>query len=129
MLANVLTEQEKWAAAEGVYLSVIDRYPSYSYAFQRYGDFLLERGRYTEAETLYRRALRLTPADAATAYRNLGVALCQQQQFPAAEAAYREAIRLAPSYPTFYFNLADLLAGLGRTEEAEAVREAATRLD
>lgn len=57
-------------------------------------------------------------ADEAGAVFARGLQLHQSGDHSGAEAAYREAIRLAPDHPHAYNNLAIILRGLGRLDEA-----------
>jgi len=67
-------------------------------------------------------------ADAAWAHLNLGVFHADRQEHDAALRAYRRAIELDPWFLPARFNAANLLNGLGRNDEAEAILRAGLEL-
>ncbi len=69
------------------------------------------------AESLYRRVIKLDPADPAAAF-NLGNLLRGQKRQVEAEAAYRAAVKADKHFTPAWYNLGDLLDDLGRHEEA-----------
>lgn len=89
---------------------------------------LLREGRLTEAEALYREAIRLEPGFA-DAHGNLGVVFAQQRKLPEAEAAFRLAIRLNPTGTVRYVNLATCLFEQNRFAETEEWARQAIQLD
>ena len=67
--------------------------------------------------------MELKPTDAAV-HQNLGVALAQQGKAEGARAL-EEAVRLRPDYTEAFYNLGNVLQGLGRRDQAvEKYREA-----
>jgi predicted O-linked N-acetylglucosamine transferase (SPINDLY family) len=84
-------------------------------------------GRPAEAETSYRKAVRLRP-NYPEAHYNLGAVLIALGRPAEAEASYREALRLRPNYPEAHNNLGVVLRALGRPAEAEASYREALRL-
>ena len=73
-----------------------------------------------EAVVYLREAVKLKPGDAYV-WNALGGAMMdgmQYRSFEEAEKCYREAIRLQPKVPEFYVNLAMLVRGPGKLEEA-----------
>ena len=87
-------------------------------------------GDLSEAETAYRKAIELDPADARP-WNSLGILLANKlKRFDEAEAAYRKAIELDPAYAGPWNNLGNLLADrLKRFDEAEAAYRKAIELD
>ncbi len=85
-------------------------------AHNRAGIHLMLQGKLAEAEAEYRAALKLKP-DFARAHNNLGLLLKQQGKLAEAEAEYRAALKIEPELIAGS-NLADLLRGSGRYDEA-----------
>ena len=83
-------------------------------------------GYWKDSETLFQRALAVTP-DNIMALNNLGAALAEQGQPDEAILRFREALRLMPDFPGAHINLGAALAKQGHLDEAiphlrEAVR-------
>jgi tetratricopeptide (TPR) repeat protein len=76
-----------------------------------------EEGDLATAERLYRRAMKMDPADAAAPF-NLGNVLRACGRNLEAEAAYGAAVKADPGYATAWYNLADMLDDQRRTKEA-----------
>ena len=72
------------------------------------GQDLAAKGKWPEAERIFREVLRLSPEDA-QAHLLLGAVLEGQGKEDKAEAAYRKAIWFAPDEPEAHFRLAGLL--------------------
>jgi tetratricopeptide (TPR) repeat protein len=87
-----------------------------------------EAGNHAAAETLYRRVMKLDPADAAAPF-NLGNLLRGRQRFVEAEAAYRSAVKADPKFAAAWHNLADLLDEGGRLAEAVECQKRALDVD
>ena len=96
------------------------------------GTSLAALGRFKEAESAFREALRLRP-DYGDAYNNLGNLLRDTKRAAEAEPAYRQALRLTPpQHPklaTMLRNLGAALHDLERDNEAEAAFRAALQRD
>jgi tetratricopeptide (TPR) repeat protein len=83
-------------------------------------------GRLAEAETTYRAALAIVPADPAVTH-NLGVAIAAQGRHQEAIGCFEEALRADPSFVSAHYNRAAALVALGRTQDAiKAFSRAAT---
>jgi tetratricopeptide (TPR) repeat protein len=80
------------------------------------------------AERLYRRLLKVDPADAASRY-NLANLLRSGGRAVEAEALYREAVKVDPDFAAAWFNLADVLDESGRSSEAIAALQGALKAD
>lgn len=76
-----------------------------------------EQGDAESAERLYRRVMRMDPADAAAAF-NLGNVLRAGGRNTEAEGAYRAAVKADPDFAQAWYNLADFLDDQRRTSEA-----------
>ena len=81
------------------------------------GRLLEAEGRLPEAETSYRAALALAPADARV-HNNLGGVLHMQGRLDAALASYRRALELDPAQPQARQNYASIVRDSGALEQA-----------
>lgn len=79
-------------------------------------------GRYEEAESTYRKALQLAPADAQV-FEGLGSVASRRGDDAAAEQAWLRAYQIEPSYAPAVTELASLYGRQGRIEEALQVLE------
>jgi tetratricopeptide (TPR) repeat protein len=86
-----------------------------------------QSGRLTEAEQLYRAALKLDP-DNADAWHLLGRIALQRGDLAAAAAQVREAIRRRPNIPAFPSSLGEILQAQGEIEKAQTCYQEALRL-
>ena len=85
-----------------------------------------QAGRLAEAESAYRVALAIVPADPAVTH-NLGVAIAAQGRHRAAVGCFEEALRADPGFVSAHYNRAVALMRLGETQEAiKAFSRAAT---
>jgi tetratricopeptide (TPR) repeat protein len=83
-------------------------------------------GRLAEAETAYRAALAIVPADAAVTH-NLGAAIAAQGRHQEAISCFEAALRADPGFVSAYYNRAVALTALGQTQDAiKAFSRAAT---
>ena len=69
------------------------------------------------AERLYRRVMKMDPADPAAPF-NLGNVLRASGRMPEAESAYRAAVKADPAFALAWYNLADVLDDQRRTKDA-----------
>ena len=88
----------------------------------------LQAGRPAEAESAYRAALAIVPADPAATH-NLGVAIAAQGRHRDAIGCFDEALRADPGYVSAHYNRAVTLMRLGETQEAIKAFERAAKLD
>jgi tetratricopeptide (TPR) repeat protein len=95
---------------------------------QKEGCHLIHQGNVKDAESFFRKAIKLDPS-CADAHGNLGVALAQQKKLPEAEAAFLLAIRFAPTNVTMYINLSTCLNQQKRPQEAETWARQAIQLN
>ena len=88
------------------------------------GAALNQAADYAGAERMYQKAIEVKP-NAADTYCNLGGAYYNMQRPDDAIAALRRSIQIDPRYARglAYTNLAVVLNGLGRRDEAEQVYE------
>ncbi len=87
-------------------------------ALAQLASLLHDRGRFDEAVSTYRLAIRQQPNDASLHY-NLGIVLRDCGRLDAAVDAYRKAIALAPGLAQAHNNLGTALKGIGRLDESE----------
>jgi len=87
-----------------------------------------EEGDGAGAERLYRRLIKVDPADAAARF-NLANLLRASGRAVEAEAVYRDAVKAEPEFAAAWYNLADLLDDGGRAVEAITALEAAIKAD
>jgi len=80
---------------------------------------LFQAGRLAEAESAYRAALAIVPADPAVTH-NLGVAIAAQGRHRAAIGCFEAALRADPTFVSAHYNRAVALTRLGETAEAIA---------
>ena len=118
----------RWQAESGQYLlafegdpvagdlKVMEKTESLEALIER-GYFLHEAGRLTEAETVYRSALKAWGADALLLY-NLGVLLEDLDRKTEAMESYQAALRDDPLMADCHYNLALLCEQLSRPQEA-----------
>lgn len=85
-------------------------------------------GNLTQAETLYRQALKRDPANPDVHYF-LGAIACQTGKYAAAEDHLREAIRIHATAPAYHNGLGLVFQSLGRFDEAVACFETALKVD
>jgi Flp pilus assembly protein TadD len=76
-----------------------------------------QAGRLTEAESAYRAALAIVPADPAVTH-NLGVAIAAQGRHRAAIGCFEEALKRDPGFVSAHYNRAVALMRLGETRDA-----------
>lgn len=87
---------------------------------------LLQTGDLAEAEDHFRAALAQQPS--AKSYTGLGVVLAKQGRVDEAIARLNDAIEADPKSPIAHEKLAEILLGLGRTEDARKEMETAKAL-
>ena len=85
------------------------------------GNAAQEAGKYSQAEAIWRKVLKVKPKDA-VAYRKLGIALRKQGKVEQAIAKYEKAIQLNPKYADAYNSLGIALSDQGKLEQAIARR-------
>jgi tetratricopeptide (TPR) repeat protein len=76
-----------------------------------------QAGQLAEAESAYRAALAILPADPAVTH-NLGVAIAAQGRHRAALGCFEQALRADPGFISAHYNRAVALVRLGETQEA-----------
>jgi len=103
--------------------------PAEAKAYIYQGIALSAVGRYVEADTSYRRALKLDPADC-KAWNNLAVLLFEALKRPSEGAqCLAQALKLDPGNKVGWSNLASISGRLGRHQQALECAERAVALD
>ncbi|MFH1419973.1 MAG: tetratricopeptide repeat protein [Planctomycetota bacterium] len=115
-----------YLSATGMWRDVIEKRPRNPRAHSTLAGILIQQGRWAEAASHSRTAVRLKP-DYAKAHNHLAAALNGLQRREEALDHYREALRLSPNMTAAHVNMIEPLMALGRIDEAiehgrEAVR-------
>ncbi len=121
---QVFFAQEQFQRAAEEFQQAGAKEPGYHLAWHMAGAALNQAADYAGAERMYQKAIEVKP-NAADTYCNLGGAYYNMQRPDDAIAALRRSIQIDPRYARglAYTNLAVVLNGLGRRDEAEQVYE------
>jgi tetratricopeptide (TPR) repeat protein len=131
-LGNVFADQQRWEDAEKIYRQAIEIAPSNGEALMALSFILVQprtgvsnAARFTEAESLARRATSFQPKSA-VAFDRLGVAMMARAIFNNdTEAAFRRAIELDPNFVVAQVHLARVLRHMNRNSEADPLYKSA----
>jgi Flp pilus assembly protein TadD len=129
VLVNYGAMQRKFgrtSEAIETYRRAVDGAPGFAKAWTELGMTALEAGRVQQALESLERAVKLEP-DSAFAWHALGNACRAGDLIEAAETAFRRSVALAPGSGAAWVNLGVVLRLLGRTEEALACFDCATK--
>src|SRR5580700_1744569 len=146
-LGEVERQRGNLDEAQAALAKAIELNPQSPEAYSNLGIVHFDRKEFDEAAACYEKAIALQPhfpeahnnlgnayraldrrTDAVACYQR-AVTLRDAQDFESAEHAYRKAIQLKPSYIDAFNNLAIMLAGLDRTEDALRYLAEALKLD
>jgi tetratricopeptide (TPR) repeat protein len=116
-LANTLSALKQFDEADKAYAKATTLDPSSSLFWQTWGGCLLDAGRPADAETKLERALALNPKNFWALFQS-GQALESQGDLDQALVKYRKAIEADPQVSAVYQRAANVLAKLGRSDEA-----------
>jgi len=125
--AQALYARGRWAEAEPLCRSVLEREPDHFGALSLLGVVLAQTRRAHEAVELLGRAAAAMP-DNAGAHTNHGNALCALGRQPDALACYERALAIKPESAEAHFNRGRALADLRRSAEALESYERAVHL-
>ena len=114
------------ASAEAAFRRAISLQPSAFAAYNQLGSLYASQGRWNESAELFRKAVLLAP-DSYRALSNLGVASTMRCDYSAALDAFRKALALKPDDPVAASNLGVTQLWTGRSSEAVASLELASR--
>ncbi|HET7923004.1 MAG TPA: aspartyl/asparaginyl beta-hydroxylase domain-containing protein [Gammaproteobacteria bacterium] len=118
--ARSLSQAGTWAEAAHVYARVLQDVPEHPEALGFLGSMALNRGEFARSIEYFRRALRVTPADAAL-HKNLGLALRAVGAFDEALASFDAALANQPEFPVALLNKGALLEQMGQGGQAVPV--------
>jgi len=100
--------------------------PDLAEAHNNLGNLMAGRNAYAEAAHHFEKAVANDPGNVEVRH-SLGVAFALMKSYPRAVAALQEVIRVAPQLVQARLDLADVLAVMGRREDARAQYEAAAK--
>jgi predicted TPR repeat methyltransferase len=127
-LASTLRDLNQTEEAEACYRRALSIKPDHAEANNNLGMLLSDRGRHAEALACYQKTLAANPGFA-DALVNSGVALRRTGDNDQAIELWLRAIAVKPNSVEAHAHLADMLADLGRIEEARQHAIVADRLD
>ena len=113
-----LYQNGRFVEVEKLAVSITNDFPNHQFAWKVLGAVLGETGRRSEAVDANKKAVALSPNDAA-AHSNLGITLKDLGRLEEAKDSYNKAIALNPDFAEAHSNLGVTLQELGRLEEAE----------
>jgi Tfp pilus assembly protein PilF len=122
-----LYHEWQWAAAEEDFRRALALAPDYSTGAHYYGNLLVQRGRFAEADVAMQRALASEPLSL-IANAAVGWAEYYARQWDAAVAHHRSTIELDPSFMLAHLWLGHALVQRGALAEAVQEYETAIRL-
>lgn len=127
--AVALEEKGDYAGAADEYRKLLDSHPDSILAWTNLGNAEMQRGRRTESEEAFRRALALD-ANSRDALNNLAWLLLQERRLDEAEATARRAVaQKGPDTFVVLDTLARVLAAKGECAEAERTMKQAREYD
>jgi len=100
----------QYAAAEKIYLRLLETTPGFAPALHYLGVLYAQTGRHQRAVELIRQALELEPG-MPDALNHLGVAYFNLGHYAEAHDCYRKALEQTPRDPVLLMNIANLLRG------------------
>lgn len=116
-----------WQAAESSFLRALDRNPDYADAHQRYGMYLVSRGRFDDAREALAIAQALDPLSLITG-TIAGYPDYYQRRYAEAEQQFSRVLQLDPQFSMAHFRRGLALTQLGRFDDAEAALQTSKRL-
>ena len=114
--------------AENLARALIKDFPKHQFAWKILGALLKNTGRVSESLICTKKAVKLSPQDAA-AHLNLGIILKEVGKLEQAEASYRQAIFLKPNYAEAFNNLGNIFDDLGQLDDAEKYYNKAVKIN
>lgn len=91
--------------------------PNFGDAYINYGNALAQLGKIFEANSAFKTAAKLTPKSP-IAFYSIGLLAERTKNISKAIVYYRKSITVDPTFENGYFNLATVLANVGRYDEA-----------
>lgn len=117
--AQILQRNEKFDAAESIYLEILQQLPDEPNTINFLGVLRHQQGRNGESLALLRRAAELLPGDPGPVV-NLGNVLIEMERFEEAAEALRQALVLDPTAARVYNNFGIACLRCGDLERGEA---------
>jgi tetratricopeptide (TPR) repeat protein len=117
-LGKALEGEGRYEEAEAVYREGVEALPWSAYGYSLIGRVLLAQGRAAEAEEMCRRALEKRFPRNTSAYETLALSLCELNRVEEALEATRSGIAHVPDRPRLYVVQGEILARLGRVQDA-----------
>ena len=127
-LGLILAQQNRKSDAEKELDKAVALAPKDPATLSTVGKAKVQLGKVSEGVALLRQVVDLVP-DLAAPHLDLALALAASYNLPAALVQTSEAVRLAPQSGTAHFYRGRVLYDLGRSNEARAEFETASRLD
>lgn len=121
------TNKGDFAAAEGYWTQITDRFPDNAAAWSNRGNARVSQNKLDSAIADFNKAMELAPT-ASDPYLNRGAALEGLGQWEAAIADYNHVLELEPNDPAAYNNRGNAEAGLGNWDVAIADFQKAAEL-
>jgi tetratricopeptide (TPR) repeat protein len=125
-LANTLDALKEYDKADAAYAKAISMAPNDSLFWQTWGSCLRHAGRQDKAQEKFARAVELNPHNQ-IALDEWGRSLEIEQNLDQALDKYRRAVEAAPKDAWMYDDAVRVLKKLGRSDEADELREEARR--
>lgn len=119
-LAQLLESTDRFAQAEAVLVSTIDRYEKFSPAYSALASIQLRTSQLEEAIHTLEAGLAFQPNDPVL-HNNLGLCMMMKKEYELAHQAYNTAWTIAPSNTRYAANTALALGMMGRMEESRAI--------
>lgn len=123
---RTIVRNADWRDDLTLYHSAVTAYPKSAKMQHALGDALSERGRISDAETAYRKALSIR--ESALTYNNLGNLYAATGRFKHATAAYQKAVEIEPDYVEAYMNKGLAAMQAGQITDAHSAFERAAIL-
>ena len=124
---RTIVRNADWRDDLTLYQSAVTAYPKSAKMQHALGDALSERGRISQAETAYRKALSIR--ESALTYNNLGNLYAATARFKNATAAYQKAVEIEPDYIEAYMNKGLAAMQSGQIADAHSAFEQAAILN
>ncbi|MDY7010050.1 MAG: tetratricopeptide repeat protein [Planctomycetota bacterium] len=119
--------ESRTAIIKAIKLLEKDKYRQYL-AYAEMGHLYKERGKYSQSEQWYRKAIECRPRNT-SGYTYLGAVLARQGKLKKAEQCYRKATRFKPLPEEVHLNLGNVLRSQERYKEAERCFKKALQVD
>lgn len=114
---RMLEQQKDFVGAIRQYDKALANNPKLVEAYNRLGIVYQKLERFPEAETAFKRGVRIAP-DSAMLHNNLGYCYLMQEKLQPAEAEFKNALAISPQFERARMNHAIILARTERVEES-----------